>query len=46
MNKKAKAWVWIIVALIIVIGAIVVTFIIMQGQAEIAASQPKPIWYK
>jgi len=44
MNKKAKAGVWIIIALILIIGAIVIVYMITQSNAQIAAQQTHPFW--
>ena len=44
LNKKGSAAIWIIVALILVVGVIVVVYLITQSNAQIAAEQTHPFW--
>ena len=44
LNKRGNATAWIIVALILVIGAIIVVYLITQSNAQIAAEQTHPFW--
>ena len=44
LNKNGSAAIWIIVVLILVIGAIIVVYLITQSNAQIAAQQTHPFW--